>query len=224
MSKKKQVIVIGLGRFGMSVLKELSKYDCDVMAIDERASLVDEASEFALHVAKVNAMDRENLEELDIKDFDVAVVGIGNDFEASVMVTLLLKELGIPYIVAKSRDETHTKFLKMLGVDKIIEPEKDMGVKIAKTIVFPNVIQSMELDDKHSVVEIIAPKNWVGKSIVDLNIRAKYNINLVCIEKQNENIAENIKVLPTADYVIKENDKLTLIAPNEDLKNNGFLV
>lgn len=220
MSNRKQVIVIGLGTFGMSVVKELSKYECDVMAIDERASLVDEASEYIEHVAKVNAMDRENLIQLDIKDFDVAVIGIGNDFEASVMIALLLKELGVPYIIAKSRDVTHTKFLKMLGVNKIIEPEKDIGKKIAKTIAFPNIIQSMELDSQHSVVDVLPPKNWVGKSIIDLNIRAKYNINLVCIEKEDE----NIKVLPTADYIIQTNDKLTLIASNEDLKNNGFLV
>ncbi len=220
MSKKKQVIIIGLGIFGMSVLKELSKYDCDVMAVDERSTLVDEAAQYIQYVAKVNAMDKDNLIQLDIKNYDVAVVGIGNDFEASTMITLLLKELGVPYIIAKSRDATHTKFLKMLGVNRIIEPEKDMGIKIAKSIVFPNVIQSMDLDDEHSVVDVLAPHNWIGKKIVDLNIRAKYNINLICIEKENQ----NIKVLPTADYVIQENDKLTLIAPNEDLKNNGFLV
>lgn len=220
MNKKKQVVVIGLGIFGMNVIKELSKYDCDVMAIDERSSLVDEAAQYVQYVAKVNAMDRENLEQLDIKNFDIAVVGIGNDFEASTMISLLLKEMGIPYVVAKSRDETHSKFLKMLGVDRIIEPEKDMGIKIAKSIVFPNVIQSMDLDTQHSIVDVLPPEKWIGKKILDLNIRAKYNINLICIEKQDQ----NIKLLPTADYTIQENDKLTLIASNEDLKNNGFLV
>lgn len=220
MSRRKQILVIGLGIFGMNALKELSKYECDVLALDERASLVDEASEYVQNVAKVNAMDRESLEQLDIKDFDVAIVGIGHDFEASTMICLLLKELGIPYIIAKSRDENHTKILKMLGVDKIIEPEKDMGIKIAKKIVYPNVIQSMELDSNHSIVDVFAPDKWIGKKIVDLNIRAKYNINLICIEKENQ----NIKVLPTADYVIQKEDKLTLIATNEDLKNNGFIV
>ena len=216
--EREQILVIGLGKFGMSVVKHLDKYDCDVMAIDTSSELVDEAAEYATHAAKVDAADVGALKELGVTNFDVAIIGIGDDLEASIMIAMTLKELKVPYIVAKSRDDIHTKLLTMIGVDKVVQPERDSGVRLAKTLMHKNVIERMEVGKEFSIVEIETPKEWIGSRLNQLTIRPKHNINILCIERKNKKI-----IIPNAETQIEKGDNLMIIAPNKELEPNGFL-
>lgn len=215
---REQILIIGLGKFGMSVAKSLSEYDCDVMAIDSSSELVDLVSEYVTHAATVDAVDANALRELGVANFDVAIIGIGDDLEASIMIALTLKELEVPYIVAKSRDDMHTKLLTMVGVDKVVQPERDMGSRVAKTIMHKNLIERMEVGKDYSIVEIEAPEEWVNARLNQLTMRPKHNINILCIEKEDKKI-----VIPNAEYVIQNGDKIMLITPNKELEPNGFL-
>lgn len=214
----KQILIIGLGKFGMSLARELSKYDCEVMAIDSDSDLVDDAAEFVTHAARVDATDPNALKELGVTNFDMAVIGIGENLEASIMIALTLKDLKVPYIVAKSRDDVHAKLLSMIGVDRVVQPEKDIGTRLAKTIMHKNVIERMEVGREYSIAEVETPREWIGSRLNQLNIRPKYNINILCIEKNNKKI-----LIPSADYMIEEGDNIMLIAPNKELEIGGFL-
>ncbi len=216
--EREQILIIGLGKFGMSVARTLSEYDCDVMAIDESAELVDKVSEFVTHSARVDAGDVDALKELGVSNFDTAIIGVGDDLEASIMIALTLKELKVPYIIAKSRDDVHTKLLTMIGVDKVVQPERDIGIRVAKTLMHKNLIEQMEVGKEYSIVEIETPREWIGSRLNQLNVRPKYNINILCIEKPDNRI-----IIPVADYEIEEGDNLMLIAPNKELEPNGFL-
>lgn len=216
--EKEQILIIGLGKFGMSIAKELSKYDAEVMAVDESSELVDEVSKYVTHAAKVDAGDVEALKKLGIHTFDIAIIGIGDNLESSIMIALTLKELNIPYIIAKSRDEKHTRLLNMIGVDKVVQPEKDAGARIAKSLMHKSIIDRVEFGKEYSVIEIETPEEWIGTALNRLNIRAKYGINIVCVEKKDGKV-----VIPAADYVIEEKDNLMLIAPNKELEPNGYL-
>lgn len=213
-----QILIIGLGKFGMSLAKALYSYDCEVMAIDNNSELVDDVSEFVTHAAKVDATDPNALKELGAANFDVAVIGIGENLESSIMIALTLKDLGVPYIVAKSRDDMHAKLLTMIGVDRVIQPERDIGIRLAKSLMHKNVIERMEVGKEFSIAEVETPREWIGSRLNQLNVRPKYNINILCIEKTDKKI-----LIPSADYVIEEGDNIMLIAPNKELETNGLL-
>lgn len=216
--EREQILIIGLGKFGMSLAKNLSKYDCDVMAIDRSPELVDEVSPFATHAATVDVVDINALKELGVTNFDIAIIGIGDDLEASIMIALTLKELEVPYIIAKARDDMHTKLLTMIGVDKVIQPEKDMGSRLAKTLMNKNFIEKMEVGKEYSIVEMATPTDWIGKRLNQLMVRPKHNINILCIEKMDKKV-----IIPNAEYVIEDGDNLMIICPNKELEPNGFL-
>ena len=215
--ESEQILIIGLGKFGMSLARALSNYDCEVMAIDSNSELVDDVSEFVTHAARVDATDINALKELGVSNFDMAVIGIGDNLEASIMIALTLKDLNVPYIVAKSRDDVHAKLLTMIGVDKVVQPERDIGTRLAKTLMHKNVIERMEVGKEYSIAEVGTPQEWIGSRLNQLNIRPKYNINILCIEKKDKKI-----LIPSADYVIEEEDNIMLIAPNKELEPNGF--
>lgn len=214
----KQIIVIGLGKFGMAAAKALSKYDCEVMAIDESSNLVDEVAPYVTHSAKVNAMDKEALLDLGINNFDTAIVGIGDDLESSIMIALTLKELNVPYIVAKARDDKHARLLEMIGVDKVVQVERDMAVKMVSSLMHKHLVEKLEFSKDYSIVEMEAHNNWIGKKLSELALRAKYGINVICIKKQDSGDT----VFPTADYEIEKEDNLMIIAPNKELDKMGY--
>ena len=208
-----QIIVIGLGRFGMAVAKALAKYDCDVLAVDKSSSLVDEVAPYVTHAATVNAIEKESLIELGINNFDTAIISIGDDLESSIMIALVLKELEVPYIIAKSRDEMHTRLLTMIGVDKVIQPERDMATRVVEGLMHKNLVERMEFSKDYSIVELKPHEAWKGKKLSELALRAKYSINIICVKK--DSTGETL--FPKADYVIGDNDNLMVIAPNKEL-------
>jgi K+ transport systems, NAD-binding component len=210
--EKKQYVIIGLGKFGSSVAKTLYSLGNDVLAIDSDEYLVQEISDSVTHAVQLDATDETALRSLGIRNFDVAVVSIGTDVQSSAMVTLLVKELGVKYIIAKALNELHEKLLYKIGADRVVLPEKDMGVRVAHNLVASNILDYIELSPDYSIAEIATPKEWVGKSLRELSMRARYGINIMAIKRD-----EGISVAPGAEDLIAEGDVIVAIGSSDDL-------
>lgn len=215
----KQYVVIGLGRFGTSVAKTLYALGNDVLAIDLDEDLVQDISDSVTHAVQMDATDENALRTLGVRNFDVAVITIGSNIQASVMVTLIVKELGIKHIIAKGQSELHAKVLYKIGADRVILPEKDMGVRVAHNLVSSNILDYIELSPDYSIIEIEAPKVWQGGNLRDLNVRANYGINIMAVKKGNE-----INVAPNAQDVIEPGDILVAIGSVDDLTKLESLI
>ena len=181
-----QIAIIGLGKFGMSIAKLLSKYDCDVLAIDSSDNLIEEVIPYVTRAIKLNAMDIEALTAVGMKHVNIAIIAIGENIEASLLIALTLKELEIPYIVAKARDEKHAKLLEMVGVNKIVQPEIDSAIRVVNTLTTKHLKEKIDLGKDYSIVEVETPKKWVGKTFSELALRQKYSINVVCLKNGDE--------------------------------------
>ena len=214
MLKKKQFVIFGLGRFGMSVATTLSEAGYEVMAVDKNEEVIQEVSSIVTHAVQADATDADTLRSLGIRNFDIAVVAIGRDIQASIMVTLLLKEMGITYVVAKASSDLHEKVLNKLGADRVISPEQDMGVRIATNLMSGNIMDYIQLSEDYSVVEIIALPEWKGKTIRELNMRDKYGINIIAIERDKK-----ITITPGADFILHQKDILVVVGSNKKIQD-----
>lgn len=208
----KQFVILGLGRFGSSLARTLYALGHDVLAVDEREDIIQDISDSVTHAVQADATDENSLRALGLRNFDVAVVTIGSNIQASILVTLIVKELGVKYVVAKAQSELHAKVLYKIGADRVVFPERDMGVRLAHNLVSSNVLDFIELAPDYSIVEIAALPEWEGKTLKDLDMRARYGINIMAIKRDEE-----INISPRADDVIKTNDILVVIGSNEDL-------
>ena len=215
----RQFAVIGLGRFGFSVAKTLSEKGHQVLAVDRDEELVQEVSEFVTEAVQVDSTDEKALKAVGIMNVDVAVVGIGTNLEASVLTTLILKELGVQHIVARAVTDEHGKVLERVGATKMVFLERDMGMRIANSLVSPSVLEHIELSPESSIMETVPPKEFIGKSIRDLDVRAKHGLNIIAIRKKEPSVdgASQLDVAPKADYIVKQGDVFVLIGLNEHL-------
>lgn len=202
----KQFVVIGLGRFGYSIAKTLHSLDYDVLAIDRSEDIVQQISDEVTHAVQLDATDENALKSLGVRNFDVAIVAIGEDIQASIMVTLLLKELGVKYIMAKAQNEKHEKVLQKIGADRVILPEKEMGVRIANNLSTTNILDYIELSPDYSIMEVKALKEWENKTLKELRLRSTYGINIVAIKR-----GEDVRISPLAEDVIMEDDIIITI-------------
>lgn len=209
---QKQFVIIGLGRFGTSIAKTIYNLGHDVLAIDNDEDKIQEIVDDVTHAVQMDATDESALKTLGVRNFDVAVVTIGSNIQASILVTLLLKEMGVKYIIAKGTSDLQAKVLYKIGADKVILPEQDMGIRVAHNLVSSNILDYIELSSEYSMIEIESLKEWYNKSLKDIRIRAKYGINVVAIKNN-----QSINVSPAADYVIKEKDILVALGSSEDL-------
>lgn len=215
---KKHILVLGLKTFGFSIVKQLSKYNCEVLAIDKDMDRVEEADEFATHALQVDTHDTDKMDSLSLNSFDIAIITIDN-IEESIMSALLFQEKGIPQVIVKATTEMHKKILEKMGIDKIISPEKEMGIKLAKSIMNESVIDAINFSDDYSIVEIQAPDKWIEKSLNKLNLRETYGINILCVK----NVNKNLEISPSQEYMIKEKDILVVIADNKKLNESGLI-
>jgi trk system potassium uptake protein TrkA len=210
--KKKEFAVIGLGRFGGSVCRTLSEQGMEVLAIDINEDKVNEYASIASQAVVADSTDENVLKSLGIRNFDHVIVAIGDNIQASILTTLILKELGVEKITVKATNDYHEKVLKKIGADHIVHPERDMGERIANNMISNNVLDYLELSDRHSIVEIVANERLHGHSLLELDIRAKYGINIVAIKRNND-----IIVSPLASEVIYEGDILIVIGADQDI-------
>ena len=202
----KSYIVVGLGRFGTQVAKRLYELGCEVLAIDDNNTNVQQLSNDVTHAVVADARDKEVLRALGAKDFDCAVVAIGDSLADSVLATMNLKELGVPKVICKARDDTHRQVLKKLGADQVVIPEQENADRLAKSLASRNVLDYIELSEDYGIVEVPAPASWQDKSLIELNIRAKLGVNILAVRRGGD-----ITVSPSADFRILRDDVLVVL-------------
>lgn len=222
----KQVAVIGLGRFGMSVVQTLSERGVQVLAIDKNEKLVEQASEYAARAVQLEATDEAALRDVGIQDMDAAVVGIGRNISSSILITLLLKQLGVKRIICKALDQLQGKVIEKLGADRVVYPEKEMGARVAESLTAPGIFEHIKLSSSHAFMEIDVPKSFEGKTVGELALRARYGIQLVAVKREvtqidkkgKVGVGENIIIAPTADDGLIGGDRLVVLGKNEDIE------
>ncbi len=210
--KKKQFLVLGLGRFGSSVAKTLCEMGHEVLAVDSDSDAVDAIAPYVTQCVQADATDEEVLQSFDPASFDAAVVSIGTNVQDSVLVSLLCKEAGVPLVIAKAMDALHAKVLRKIGVDRVIFPERDMGQRLARSLVSPGLLDLMELSNDYQIVELLAPSSWEGKSLVEVNVRRKYGVSVIAIHRGKDFITS-----PGADTVFAAGDVLLLLGKQRDI-------
>lgn len=210
--KKNQYAVIGLGRFGSSISKELIKLGHEVLGIDLDEEVVNDMSSQLTHAVVADATDEEVLKSLGIRNFDCAVIAIGDDIQSSILTAIVLKDLGVNQVVAKALTELHGKVLTKLGVDRVVYPERDMGIRVAHQLVTPNLLDYIEISKDYTIVELSVPKRLCGYSIKELDPRAKFGCSVVAINKES-----GIIIAPTANDVVNEKDVMVIIGTNTQI-------
>lgn len=208
---KKQIAVLGLGRFGAEIAKSLYNNGSEVLAVDADEERVATLEGYATNTAVADISDEAVLKQLAISSFDTVIVAIGDDMQSSIICSFICKELGCNHIIAKARDDKHAKILEKIGVDEVIIPEADSARKTATKLLNPQIHDLMELANGYSVAEFEIPKNWGGKSLATLMLPSKYSVNVLIVLENNE------FKLPTADTVLNENDKIVAGGRTKDL-------
>jgi len=218
--QKKQYAVFGLGVFGSSVAKTLEKYGCEVLAVDQNITLVEQMGKKVTKAVVADVTSKEELLALDIGEVDVVIIALASNLEGAVLATMLLKELGVKYIIAKAKNHQHQQILERVGADKIIHVERDMGEKVARGLLHKSIVDVAALDERYAVSEIKAPPFWHGKTVVQLNVRHVYKMNLLGVKHSGcDDLILNIN----PGYKIQEGDSFLVIAQVEDLENFDYL-
>ena len=209
----KSYVVVGLGRFGSEVARQLYRLGCEVLAMDVKSELVQQIANDVTHAVVGDCRDKEVLKALGAGNFDCAVIAIGDDLSASVLATMNMKEMGVPYLVCKAHDGTHGRILEKLGANRVVIPEQENAARLAKSLSAPNLLDYIELSDDYGIVEIPAPRSWEGKTLRELNVRAKLGLNILAVRSNG-----TIDVSPAADYQIHEGDILVMLGDNRALE------
>jgi trk system potassium uptake protein TrkA len=222
----RQFVVIGAGRFGSSVAMTLTRNGCEVTVVDKDKDNVQRISEYVSNAVQLDATDEKALRSIGIEGVDVAIVSIGEQMEASMLVTMALKEMGIKTVVAKAITESHGKILARVGADKVVFPERDMGVRLANALLHPSLLEHVEVSPGYNIAEFEAPKVLWGKSIAESAVRVKYGVQIVVIKRSRPGLnregesvlEEDVHLAPGADTVINEGDMLLVIGKEESVR------
>mgnify|MGYP001333904833 FL=1 len=209
---RREFAVIGLGRFGGSICEELSREGMRVLAIDINEQRINEFKNIASHAVIADATDEQALIALGIKNIDHVIVAIGDNIQASILTTVILSELGIKQITVKAQNDYHEKILNKIGADLVVHPERDMGRRIAHSLMSSNIVDYLELSEEHSMVEVKAGRKMIDKNLIELNIRANYGCNIVAIRRKG-----NMIISPDAEMNIKAEDILVILGADEDI-------
>lgn len=208
----KQFLIIGCGRFGSSCAEQLMKLGNEVIAIDKEEEVIDEVSKYVTHAVSVENINEEVLKSLGASNVDVAIIAISSNFEQAILSLIACRKLGIPKVIVKAKDKVHADVLTQIGADKVVIPESDSAIRLARSISSNQIFDYIEFDEKYSIVELVPKDTWIGKSLNELNLRADYGINIIAINNEEKTI-----VNPDANYVIKETDFLIVAGENKDL-------
>lgn len=210
--KNKSFAVIGLGQFGMTLAVTLAESDCDVLAIDDKEENIEEISEKVTYAVKADVREPGILKALGVQNVDVAIIAVAENLEASISATMQAKDQGVPFVVAKSMNSLHGRILDKIGADKIIYPEQSMGLRVARNLLSGGYLDVFELSSEFSIAEFAIPESWIGKSLVELNVRERFHINIIGI-KQGENVTVDLK----PSEALPEHCSVIAIGKNKDL-------
>lgn len=210
--KNKEFVVFGLGRFGKSVATTLAESGCEVLVVDNNEDKIHDIADSVTYAVKADVTDAETLSSLGIGNFDGAIIAIGEHLEASVLGTILVKEMGIPFVLAKVQTETQAKVLMKVGADKVVFPEKETGIRIANKLIHGNFFDAVELSATYSLMEINSKPEWDGHTLKELDFRKKYDINVIGIKNGGK-----LNINPLAEQILSHEDVLVVIGENEQL-------
>lgn len=210
--ERKQYLVLGAGKFGFSLAKTLIEMDQEVMLVDRDMDRIQKASAEIDYAVQGDIGNEDFLMEIGVRNFDVVVVSVGTDIQTSVLVSLLLKEMGVKFLVSKAVSDLHAKALYRIGVDRVVFPEQEMGVRIAHHLVHDSVVDMLDFALDHRVIEIKVPESWIGKSVGELDVRKNYKVTIIA-RKHLEEINMNI----SADTVFDPEDYVLLLGHKEDV-------
>lgn len=210
--KDKNVLVLGLGRFGSALARKLFEKGVEVMAVDRDYTKVQKLADQVTYAAQADMTDEEAMRELGINNFDIAVIATGSNIEASIEATLLCKDAGITTVIAKATNITHERILQKIGADKIIFPELESGERLARVISGSNLLEFIEFSSEFSLAEIRVHQAWVGKNLMELDFRKEYNLNVVAFERDGKTL-----INPNPTTLIEKNDLIVLIGKSEDV-------
>jgi trk system potassium uptake protein TrkA len=217
---RRSFAVIGLGRFGAAMARTLSELGQDVIGIDSSEDRVRDMADFVSHAMELDATDDKALRAAGIQDVDVAVISIGENIEASLLVVMQVMGLGVENIIAKAVTGLHGKILQKLGVKRVIFPEREMAIRVAHSLVVPNVLDYIELSRDFSIVELPAPAEFVGRTLRDLALRQRFGLQLIAIKRrQPTGDGETTNVAPSGDDLIEAGDVLSLLGDNDRLSH-----
>lgn len=208
----KTVLIIGLGRFGSTMAMKLHELGHEVMAIDTSEERINAVLPYVTSAQIGDCTNEQYMSSLGIRNFDVCVVAIGDNFQSSLEITSLLKDLGAKFVLSRASRDIHAKFLLRNGADQVVYPEKEMAVRSAVRYSSDNIFDYIELTQEHSIYEIPVPEAWIGKSIVEMNVRNKYNFTILAIK-----YSDTLHPLPGASYVFKPDDILVILGANRDI-------
>lgn len=209
-TKSSQVLVVGLGRFGSAVAIELTQLGFEVLGVDTDARRVQKLADDLTHVLEADTADPEVLAQIGAADFDNAVVGIGSDIEASILTTAALADIGVPNIIAKAVTTAHGRILERVGADTVVYPEHEMGRRVAH-LVGGSILDWFQLDPNFAMVETHAPRETLGRTLAELELRARYGVTVVCVKPGEEGFT-----YATADTVLSEGDVLVVAGPSKE--------
>lgn len=209
----KSILMIGMGRFGSHLCINLSKLDNEIMIVDSEEEKLEDLLPYVTSAKIGDCTNEKVLESLGVSNFDLCIVSIGNNFQSSLEITSLLKEMGAKRVISKANREIHAKFLLKNGADEVIFPDRDIAEKLAVRLSADEIFDYIKLQDGYSIYEILPMPEWIGKSIRDINLRATYRISIIGAKQ-----GENTQILPGADYIFNEKEHLMVIGHDNDIK------
>ena len=211
----KRIVVVGLGIFGINLVKQLYESGLEVLAIDKRKEAVQEVKDFSTKAIVADGTDRNVMETIGVREEDIVVISFGEDLAASTLATLHLKQMKVQKIIVKAPNDEHKLILEKVGATDVIIPEKEMAVKVARSVISPNVLDYIPLSGEYTICEMASPPPFYGKSIGELHLRTKYHIDVIAIK---EGLSDEVRMMPSADYVIKDTDILVVMGKEIDIK------
>ena len=211
----KRFAVIGLGNFGFHAAKALFEDGNEVLAIDSDRGRVQSIDPHCSEAMVLDATDKEAVKSLGLEETDGVIVSTGTKISNSILICLYLQEAGVKKILAKAIDDDHAKILRRMGATEIIHPERDMAIRVSRNLSRPNVLDFIPLAEEFDMIQVGAPRDFIGKSLIQLNLRARYNVHVIAIK---ELVPENFVLVPPADYVIKDSDILLMLGKSADIR------
>ena len=211
----KRVVVIGLGIFGFNLAKDLFEAGLEVIAIDKNKDMVQNIRDYSTKAIVADATDREMMEAIGLEEKDVVVISFGEDLAASTILTLHLKEMNLRNIIVKAPNEDHKRILEKVGATEVVIPEREMAAKVARSLIFPNVMDYIPLTHEYTICEIAPPKSFIGRSIADIQLRKKFNIGLLA---SRDVLTDEITMIPGGEFVVKDSDILVVIGKEQDIQ------
>lgn len=208
----KTFVIIGLGRFGTAVATELCSLGHEVLAVDGSEENVQKVADLVTHAVTGDARDPAVLRALGVRNYDCAIVAVGDDVGNSALITLNLKELGVKQVICKAQSHVHRKVLEKIGADRVVFPEHEMGVKLAQGLSSSNILNFIELSDDYGIVELNAPRSWQYKTIKELDVRAAHGVNIIAVRSK-----AGINAAPGGEYVVEPGDELVTLGRTEDV-------